>query len=356
MFSLDLKYGCNPHQGNAKLLFNKKDPPLKVLNGSPSYINILDAFSAWQMVKELKKTLNIESAASFKHLSPAGAAIAKPLSDEFKKSQFINNLDLSPIAMAYLRARGGDRMCSFGDAISVSEEVDITLANIIKYEVSDLIIAPKFNPKALEILKSKKNGGYLILEIENDFEGPEIETRSIFGFTLEQNRNSILIDDKIFKKIVTINKTINQSVLQSLILATISLKYTQSNSICVAYDGQLVGVGAGQQSRVHCLRLACNKADKWFLQQHPKVLNLDFNDNLKKVDKTNCVDQYILWDELSENEKMLLFSNLKKCPAPLGRERRKYSLKITMEFAYHRMLTSHLEIILTEQVEAILSL
>lgn len=320
MYSLNLKYGCNPHQKDAKVVFGNDNPPLKILNGNPSLINILDSFAAWQLVKELREATNIPSAASFKHLSPAGAAIAKPLSEDFKRSQFISDNDLSPVATAYVRARGGDRMCSFGDAIAVSDEVDVTLANIIKNEVSDLIIAPKYNSKALEILKAKKNGGYLILEIDAEYEPPVIESRNIFGFTIQQGRNNYKINESFFSNIVTDNNIINKEVLQSLIVATISLKYTQSNSVSVAYDGQLIGVGAGQQSRVHCLRLACGKADKWFLQQHPKILNLEFKDQLKRPEKSNIVDQFLLWDELSENEKDVMLSSLKSKPKLIDKE------------------------------------
>lgn len=316
----NLKYGCNPHQGNARLIFEGPVSPLKILNGNPSFINILDAFQAWQLVSEVKRSLNTPCAASFKHLSPAGAAIAKPLTEEYRLSQFITEKDLSPVSTAYLRARGGDRMCSFGDAVAVSEEVDVSLANILKNEVSDLIIAPKFQPEALEILKTKKKGGYLVLEIDPDYEPQSLETRQVFGFTMQQDRNTARIDHSIFQNIVTANQTVDPKALETMVLATISLKYTQSNSVIVAYDGQLIGVGAGQQSRVHCLRLACGKADKWFLQQHPKVLDLAFNDSLKKVEKTNCVDALILWDELSDYEKTSLLSNFRNPPALLTPE------------------------------------
>ena len=317
---LELKYGCNPYQKNAKVLFNSPISPLKVLNGTPSYINILDALAAWQLVKELKAATGIASAASFKHVSPAGAAIAKPLDNTFLKSQFISESNLSPVSTAYIRARGGDRMCAFGDAAAVSETVDVSLANIIKSEVSDLIIAPGYDAEALEILKSKKKGGYLILQMDADYEPTDIESKNVYGFTLQQSRNKATIDKTLFNKIVTANKNVSTEALQSLIVATIALKYTQSNSITVAYDGQLVGVGAGQQSRVHCLRLACSKADKWFLQQHPRVLGLEFIEGLKKPEKANIVDQFLLWDELSENEKQLMATQLKTVPVPISIE------------------------------------
>jgi len=317
---LELKYGCNPYQKNAKVLFNSPVSPLKVLNGTPSYINILDALAAWQLVKELKAATGIASAASFKHVSPAGAAIAKELDSTFLKSQFISETNLSPVSTAYIRARGGDRMCAFGDAAAVSETVDISLANIIKSEVSDLIIAPSYDPEALNILKSKKKGSYLILQIDPAYEPADIESKTVYGFTLQQSRNKATIDKNLFNTIVTANKNMSTEALQSLIVATIALKYTQSNSITVAYDGQLIGVGAGQQSRVHCLRLACSKADKWFLQQHPRVLGLDFIDGLKKPEKANVVDQFLLWDELSENEKQLMATQLKTVPEPISLE------------------------------------
>ena len=317
---LELKYGCNPYQKNANVLFNSPVSPLKVLNGTPSYINILDALAAWQLVKELKAATGIASAASFKHVSPAGAAIAKELDSTFLKSQFISETNLSPVSTAYIRARGGDRMCAFGDAAAVSETVDISLANIIKSEVSDLIIAPSYDPEALNILKSKKKGSYLILQIDPAYEPADIESKTVYGFTLQQSRNKATIDKNLFNTIVTANKNMSTEALQSLIVATIALKYTQSNSITVAYDGQLIGVGAGQQSRVHCLRLACSKADKWFLQQHPRVLGLDFIDGLKKPEKANVVDQFLLWDELSENEKQLMATQLKTVPEPISFE------------------------------------
>lgn len=318
--NIELKYGCNPHQKNAKVSFDGAVSPLKVLNGSPSYINILDAFAAWQLVKELKAATGVASASSFKHVSPVGAAIAKPLDEAFLKSQFVSEPNLSPVATAYLRARGGDRMCAFGDAAAVSEKVDVSLANIIKSEVSDLIIAPAYDPEALEILKAKKKGAYLVLQIDPNYEPSEIETKDVYGFILQQSRNNALINADFFNNIITANKHVTKEALQSLIVATIALKYTQSNSIAVAYDGQLIGAGAGQQSRVHCLRLACSKADKWFMQQHPKVLGLEFIDGLKKPEKANVVDQFLLWDELSVKEKDLMLSQLKSVPQPITAE------------------------------------
>jgi phosphoribosylaminoimidazolecarboxamide formyltransferase / IMP cyclohydrolase len=318
MNAIELKYGCNPHQKNARLEFPGEAAPLTVLNGRPSYVNALDALAAWQLARELKAATGLPAAASFKHLSPAGAAVAKPLSGEFRRSQFLGDGELSPIATAYARARGGDRMCSYGDAIGVSDEVDESLAKLIKGEFSDLVIAPSYSREALEILKRKKDGSYLVLRIDPDYEPPSIESRDVFGFRLTQDRNSIAIGSELFAKAVTENAKLTDDAMRNLIVATIGLKYTQSNSICVAYDGQLIGVGAGQQSRVHCVRLACGKADKWFLQQHPKALGLEFADGLKKFEKTNIVDQYLLWDELSPNEEKLMLSNLKSAPPAIG--------------------------------------
>jgi AICAR transformylase/IMP cyclohydrolase PurH len=324
---IELKYGVNPHQKSARVHFDGENSPLKVLNGVPSYINILDALASWQLVKELKAATGIASAACFKHVSPAGAAIAKPLDSVFLKSQFVTETDLSPVATAYIRARGGDRLCAFGDAAAVSETVDVSLAKIIKSEVSDLLIAPAYDPEALEILKAKKKGNYLILQIDPDYIPGDIETKDVYGFTLQQQRNKAVIDANFFNNIVTANKKVTTEAMQSLIVATIALKYTQSNSVIVAYDGQLIGVGAGQQSRVHCLRLACGKAEKWFLQQHPRVLGLEFEDNLKKPEKANVVDQFILWDELSDFEKKLLASQLKSIPKPISSEEKSAFIK-----------------------------
>ena len=312
--NMTLKYGLNPHQHPAKLVL--PDPsPLKILNGQPGYINLLDAFGAYQLARELKAATGVPGAASFKHTSPAGAAIAKPLTETYLTSQFLNKKDLSPVATAYLRARGGDRMSSFGDVAAVSEIVDVPLANVLRRETSDLLIAPGYEPKALEILKAKKQGGYLILQIDPDYEPPPVERRTLYGFQMEQPRNDAAITRDLFTHIVSADKTLPDHARDTLIVATIALKYTQSNSICVAYDGQVIGMGAGQQSRIHCTRLACDKADKWFLQQHPKTLDLAFKKTLKRLEKTNIVDQYILWDQLSEPEEAQMMSGLDNTPA-----------------------------------------
>ena len=313
---VDLKYGCNPHQKPAQMQL--PDPsPLAILNGTPSMINILDALGAWQLARELKLATGLPGAASFKHTSPAGAAIARPLDEAFLASQFLSKEDLSPAAQAYVRARGGDRMCSFGDVAAVSEIVDESLARVLKREVSDLIIAPGYEPRALQSLKEKKKGAFLILQIDPDYEPPEMESRQIFGFTLRQKRNDAKIAADLFTNPVTQKKEISPAALETLIVATVALKYTQSNSVCVAYDGQVIGMGAGQQSRVHCTRLACDKADKWFLQQHPKARALAFRPELKRPEMSNVVDQYLLWDQLSEPERMQMLAGLQKKPAPI---------------------------------------
>lgn len=319
--NINLKYGCNPQQTPAHLNI-PDNAGFRILNGTPSYINILDALGAWQLARELKIATGKPGAASFKHTSPAGAAVAGTLSETYLASQFLAAGDVSPVASAYIRARGGDRMCSFGDVAAVSDIVDVSLANILKSEVSDLIIAPGFEPAALEILMAKKKGAYLILQIDPDYEPPELESREVFGFGLQQQRNTARISEAQFQNIVTANKTIPPGVLETLIVATIALKHTQSNSVCLAYQGQVIGMGAGQQSRVHCTRLACDKADKWLLQQHPKTLSLPFKEGLKKPEKANIVDQYLLWDQLSEPERKQMLSGLLHAPAPITAQER----------------------------------
>ncbi len=318
---LPLKYGLNPHQHPARLTLPSTSP-LRVLNGTPGYVNIIDALGAWQLARELKQATGAAGAASFKHASPAGAAIAGTLSENYLASQFLAGKEYSPGAAAYIRARGGDRMCSFGDAAAVSEVVDKSLANVLRREVSDLIIAPGYEPDALEILCAKKGGGYLILEIDPDFEPPEVEQRSLFGLQLEQPRNTAAITRQTFSNIVTDNRDITDSTLDTLVVATIALKYTQSNSVCVAYEGQVIGMGAGQQSRIHCTRLACGKADKWFLQQHPRTLDLPFREGLKRTEKTNLVDQYLLWEQLSNTEEARMLDDLEERPDPIPPEER----------------------------------
>lgn len=306
---IQLKYGCNPHQGQATF----SGTGLKVLNGTPGYINLLDALGGWQLVQELKSATGIASAASFKHLSPSGAAISKPLLAEYNRSQFRLDTELSAIASAYVRARGGDRMCAFGDAVAVSDPVDVSLAEVLKGEVSDLIIAPGYDREALAILKRKKRGNYLILQMDPAYDPPQLEKRELYGFTFEQERNTATISADTFAT----EADLTAAELESLMVATIALKYTQSNSVAVAYDGQVIGLGAGQQSRIHCTRLACDKADKWLLQQHPKVLQLPFIAGLGKPEKSNVIDQYLLWQQLSVPEEQDMLSRLKATPERL---------------------------------------
>lgn len=318
---MDLKYGCNPHQQAARLIQPDGASPLRVLNGQVSYINILDALAGWQLVRELRQATGLPGAASFKHVNPAGAAVAGPISDGFRRSQMLPAEVLSPVALAYVRARGGDRMSSYGDAVAVSETVDDSLARMLEREVSDLIIAPAFEPSALKLLKTKQNGGYRILQIDPAYEPPAVESRTVFGLTLEQQRNDARIDERTFANIVT-GGPLPADIVRTLMVATIALKYTQSNSMCVAYQGQVIGMGAGQQSRVHCTRLACGKADKWCLQQHPQALGLPFKPGLKRPAMTNMVDQYLCWDELSSAERTRLLMELSGTSTPLTAKQR----------------------------------
>ncbi len=297
MKEFELKYGCNPNQKPAKIFMkNGKDLPIEILCGKPGYINFLDAFNSWQLVKELSDALNLPAVASFKHVSPTSAAVGIPLSYELKKACFVDDiegLDASPLACAYARARGTDRMCSFGDWVALSEPCDKTTALMLKREVSDGIIAPGYDDDALEILKSKRNGNYNIVKIDSNYIPQEIEQKDVFGITFEQGRNNFKIDSSLLNEIVTKNKNMPKSAERDLIIALITLKYTQSNSVCFAFDGQAIGVGAGQQSRIHCTRLAGTKADTWFLRQHQKVLNLPFLDSIKRPDRDNVIDGYI---------------------------------------------------------------
>ncbi|MBR2754968.1 MAG: phosphoribosylaminoimidazolecarboxamide formyltransferase [Lachnospiraceae bacterium] len=297
MNEFELKYGCNPNQKPAKIFMEDgSDLPIQILNGRPGYINFLDALNSWQLVKELKKALGVPAAASFKHVSPAGAAIGLPLSEELKKACFVDDiegLDDSPIACAFARARGVDRMCSFGDWIALSDPCDVVTANMIKREVSDGIIAPGYDPEALEILKSKRNGNYNVVQIDKAYVPAEQEKKQVFGVTFQQGRNNFRIDEELLGKIVTENKELPDAAKRDLIIALITLKYTQSNSVAFAYDGTAIGVGAGQQSRVHCTRLAGGKADTWFLRQSSKVLSLPFREDIGRPDRDNCIDGYI---------------------------------------------------------------
>jgi phosphoribosylaminoimidazolecarboxamide formyltransferase/IMP cyclohydrolase len=297
-----LKYGCNPQQKPAKIYSSHRELPFKILNGTPGYINFLDAFNSWQLVKELKMTLNLPAAASFKHVSPAGAAVGVPLSDELKKAYFVEDIGLSPTAAAYARARGADRMSSFGDWAAISDVVDLPTAIILSRSVSDGIIAPGYTDEALELLKKKKKGNYCIIQMDFDYEPENIERRSVFGITFEQNRNNVVPDYDMLNNIVTSNKEIPEDAKRDLIIAMITLKYTQSNSVCYALDGQVIGCGAGQQSRIHCTRLAGSKADLWYLRQHPAVFNLRFKEGVSQPNIDNSIDQF-LRDDVTEIEK-----------------------------------------------------
>ncbi len=291
MNELELKYGCNPNQKPAKVFASEL--PFEVLNGRPGYINLLDALNGWQLVREMRKATNLPAAASFKHVSPAGAAVGEPLDDILKKIYFAENLELSAQATAYVRARGADRMSSYGDFAILSDECDEPTANFLRREVSDGIIAPSYSPKALEILKSKRKGNYLVIKINPDYEPPAIETKQVFGVTFEQKRNDIEISAACLEDVPTKNKNFTPEAVRDLLIALITLKYTQSNSVCYAKGGQAIGIGAGQQSRVHCTRLAGNKADYWFLRQCPKVLELPFKKNIKRPDRDNAIDVYL---------------------------------------------------------------
>ena len=295
MNELELKYGCNPNQKPARIFMNDgKDLPIKVLSGRPGYINFLDAFNGWQLVRELKKATGLPAAASFKHVSPAGAAVGLPLTETLAKIYWVDDMgDLSPLASAYARARGADRMSSFGDFISLSDVCDVDTAKLIKREVSDGVIAPGYEPEALEILKAKKNGNYCVIQMDETYVPEPIEHKQVFGVVFEQGRNELDINKELLNNVVTENKEIPEEAKIDLLISLITLKYTQSNSVCYVKDGQAIGIGAGQQSRVHCTRLAGNKADSWFLRQAPQVLSLQFVDGIKRADRDNAIDVYI---------------------------------------------------------------
>ena len=294
MLEMQLKYGCNPNQKPSRIFMKNGELPIEVLNGKPGYINLLDAFNGWQLVKELKKATGLPAATSFKHVSPAGAAVGLPLSDALAKIYFVDDLgELSPLACAYARARGADRMSSYGDFIALSDCCDVPTAKMIQREVSDGIIAPDYTAEALEILKSKRKGTYNIIKIDEDYVPAPIETKDVFGVTFEQGRNELAINEELLNNVVTENKALTEEEKRNLIIALITLKYTQSNSVCYVKDGQAIGIGAGQQSRIHCTRLAGNKADIWWLRQSPKVLGLEFVDGIRRADRDNAIDVYI---------------------------------------------------------------
>ena len=321
---LALKYGCNPNQKPSRIFMaDGSDLPITVLNGKPGYINFLDAFNSWQLVMELKAATGLPAAASFKHVSPAGAAVAVPMSDTLKKIYFVDDLELSPLATAYARARGADRMSSYGDFIALSEICDVPTALMIKREVSDGIIAPGYTDEALEILKSKRKGTYNIIQMDPNYRPDPVEHKQCFGITFEQRRNELKIDADLLKNLVTDNKELPDFAVRDLLISLITLKYTQSNSVCYAKDGQAIGIGAGQQSRIHCTRLAGNKADIWWLRQHPKVLNLPFKEDIRRPDRDNTIDVYISeeWEDVvaGDNWKFAFTQQ----PEPLTREEKK---------------------------------
>ena len=326
MKELALKYGCNPNQKPSRIYMEEGELPITVLSGHPGYINFLDALNSWQLVKELKAATGLPAAASFKHVSPAGAAIGLPLSDTLKKIYFVDDVDfeLTPLANAYARARGADRMCSYGDFCALSDTCDKETALLIKREVSDGVIAPDYTPEALEILKAQRKGGYNVIKRDPNYVPAPIEHKQVFGITFEQGRNEVKLDDpKLFENIPTKNKTFTAEAKRDLIIALITLKYTQSNSVCYVKDGQAIGIGAGQQSRIHCTRLAGNKADEWWLRQCPKVMNLPFKKDIRRADRDNTINIYIsdeYEDVLQDGVWQQFFT---ECPEPLTREERK---------------------------------
>lgn len=326
MKELALKYGCNPNQKPSRIYMEEGELPITVLSGRPGYINFLDALNSWQLVKELKAATGLPAAASFKHVSPAGAAVGLPLSDTLKKIYFVDDVDfeLTPLASAYARARGADRMCSYGDFCALSDTCDKETALLIKREVSDGVIAPDYTPEALEILKDKRKGAYNVIKIDPNYAPAPIEKKQVFGITFEQGRNEVKLDDPtLFENIPTKNKTFTEDAKRDLIISLITLKYTQSNSVCYVKDGQAIGIGAGQQSRIHCTRLAGSKADEWWLRQCPKVMNLPFKKGIRRADRDNTINIYIsdeYEDVLQDGVWQQFFT---ECPEPLTREERK---------------------------------
>ena len=326
MKELALKYGCNPNQKPSRIYMEEGELPITVLSGRPGYINFLDALNSWQLVKELKAATGLPAAASFKHVSPAGAAVGLPLSDTLKKIYFVDDVDfeLTPLASAYARTRGADRMCSYGDFCALSETCDKETALLIKREVSDGVIAPDYTPEALEILKDKRKGAYNVIKIDPNYVPAPIEKKQVFGITFEQGRNEVKLDDPaLFENIPTKNKTFTENAKRDLIISLITLKYTQSNSVCYVKDGQAIGIGAGQQSRIHCTRLAGSKADEWWLRQCPKVMNLPFKKGIRRADRDNTINIYIsdeYEDVLQDGVWQQFFT---ECPEPLTREERK---------------------------------
>lgn len=321
-----LRYGCNPHQKPARVYRKNGSLPFTVLSGSPGYINLLDALNSWQLVKELRTVFQMPAAASFKHVSPAGAAIAVPLNDTTRQAYGVEDLELSPLATAYARARGTDRLCSFGDFAALSDIVDLPTARILGREVTDGVIAPGYEPEALALLQKKRQGSYLVLQMDPDYEPEEMESREVFGITLEQKRNTVIPGYELLNNIVTENKELSEAARRDLLVSYIILKYTQSNSICFAVDGQSVGIGAGQQSRIHCTRLAAAKAETWYLRQHPRVLGLQWKKGLKRPDQTNAIDLY-LRDDNTPTEARQLAEQIEGQPAKLSADEKREWMK-----------------------------
>lgn len=319
---ISLRYGCNPHQVPARIYIQKGEIPLTVLNSAPGYINLLDALNSWQLVKELKRALNLPAAASFKHVSPSGAAVATALSLALQKAYFVDDMELSPLAVAYARARGADRMSSFGDWAALSDTLDVPTARLLSREVSDGVIAPAYEPEALEILRSKKGGKYVVLQIDPSYEPELIERREVYGITFEQRRNDRMVTPDDFRNVVTQKVELPESAIRDMIVAWITLKYTQSNSVCYAVDGQVIGVGAGQQSRIHCARLAGAKADLWRLRQHPAVIGLQFRPEVKRPDRDNAIDQY-LREDVTPAEREIWQDIFPKNPRQLAAEEKR---------------------------------
>jgi phosphoribosylaminoimidazolecarboxamide formyltransferase/IMP cyclohydrolase len=323
---LELRYGMNPHQVPARVVMDDGSPlPFEVLNGTPGYINLLDALNSWQLVRDLKQALGLPAAASFKHVSPAGAAIGRPLSEPLRQAYFIDDRDLSPLAAAYARARGADRVSSFGDWAALSDVVDLPTAELIRREVSDGIIAPGYEPEALDLLRKKKGGGYRILQIDADYAPPAEDSREVFGVTLVQKHNDYIPYAEDFTSIVTRNKDLTEAAAQDMIVALLALKYTQSNSVCFAFDGQIIGMGAGQQSRIHCTRLAAGKADYWFLRQNPRVLELPLREGLPRPQRDNAIDQYFQ-DKLPAQQEALWQENFTIAPERMSAQQKQYWL------------------------------
>lgn len=319
---LELRYGINPHQIPARVYASNGRLPFQVLNGAPGYINLLDALNSWQLVRELRHVLSVPAAASFKHVSPAGAAIGLPLSEALRQAYFVGSADLSPLATAYARARGADRVCSYGDWVALSDEVDLATARLLRREVSDGVIAPAFEPAALDLLKAKRGGRYTVLQIDPAYEPTELETRQVFGISFEQKRNTVIPGEDLLDNVVTRRREIPDDARRDMLLALVTLKYTQSNSVCLVAGGQVIGNGAGQQSRIHCTRLAAAKADTWYLRQHPDVLGLPFRKGLDRVDRDNAIDQY-LRDDLTPAEEAAWRESFAAVPQRLSADEKK---------------------------------